>query len=181
MKKKLWYLLLGFAALALYLLPSPGQDAVHILPVEVVCLTADQKGVQILTDTGAAAEGKTLPDALRRLRAEAAVEVFLDTADYLLIGEGCEDLLPELMALLRPSCLVCRVRGLPQLEQVGGFLRRHPPTLTLARYRAGIRDFSTLITEGGRMRLVSSEDHSQTAECLGVYRHGAGVGAIAVR
>lgn len=155
MKKKLRYLLFGLAALALYLLPSPGKDAATIQPVEVVCLTRDQKGVQILLDTGAAAEGDTLSDALRRLHAEGAEEIFLDTADYLLIGEGCEPLLPELMTLLRPSCVVCRVQGLPRLEQVGQFLRRHTPALTLARYRAGIRDFSTLKTEEGRMRLVS--------------------------
>lgn len=155
MKKKLWYLLLGLAALTLYLLPSPGQDAMTIRPVEVVCLTGEGNGVQILTDTGAAAGGTTLQDALERLHAEAAEEIFLDTADYLLIGEGCEDLLPEVMALLRPSCVVCRFRGKPQMEQVGRFLRQHRPTLTLARYRAGVRDFSILKTEGGRMCLVS--------------------------
>lgn len=155
MKKKLWHLFLGSLALALYLLPSPGQDAATIQPVEVVCLTRDQKGVRIMTDTGAAADGHTFHDALERLRDEAAEEIFLDTADYLLIGEGSEDLLPELMEVLRPSCVVCRVQGLPLLEQVGQFLRRHCPKMTLARYRAGYRGFSTLKTEGGRMLLVS--------------------------
>ena len=155
MKKKLWYLLLGMVALGFYLLPSPGQDATGIQPVEVVCLTKEGEKVQILTDTGAAAGGDTLQDALKQLRAEASGEIFLNTADYLLIGDDCEDLLSEAMDLLRPSCAVCRLRGELQLEQVGRFLRQHRPSLTLARYRAGVRGFSLLTTEGGRMCLVS--------------------------
>lgn len=155
MKKKLWYLLMAAGVLAVYVLPTPGRDAQMIKPVEVVCLSRGQQGVEIVTDTGAAGEGKTLRAALEDLHEQASEEIFLETADYLLVEEDCDDLLPEVMEVLRPSCVVCRYEGEPKMEQVGRFLRQHRPTLTLARYQAGERSLSLLKTDGRRMRLVS--------------------------
>ncbi|MBQ3215530.1 MAG: hypothetical protein IJB11_05360 [Oscillospiraceae bacterium] len=131
-----------------------GRDVARLQPMEVLAVTMEDDGVRIETDTGDAGRGANLEAAIDNLKSTTSGEIFLDTAEYLLIA-GCEPLLPELAAHLRPSCQVCLVEGEVELESVAQFLKIHQPELTLAEYRGGIRTLKTLKEEKGRFRFVS--------------------------
>lgn len=154
MKRWLWY---GVIVLAVALLGgerSSGEDIGKLQPVQTVWLHCENGRLAVRTDTGETGSGDTVSQAFADLNAGAAGEIFLDTADYLLITEECETLLVPLMEYLRPSCSVCLTDGEPQLELTGSYLEIHPPEITLMKYSAGQRQLPTLVTREGRMRLV---------------------------
>lgn len=155
MKRWFCYLALVVTIAALSGKTSAGQDIGKLQPVQTVILTASNGMVVIETDTGDVGAGKTPNDAVADMKASAAEEIFLETADYLLLSPECAGLMPAMMEHLRPSCSVCLMEGQPDMEQVGAFLEQHAPHMTLMRYRAGERDLQTLITQEGRMELVS--------------------------
>ena len=134
---------------------SAGTDVAQLRPVEVVSVSLVENQVQIEIDTGDKGLGTDLQTAIRNLRDTAPAEVFLETAEYLLIGSDCEALLPELMGQLRLSCRVCRLEGEFLPEQVGQYLNIHQPATTLRQYRAGLREMEVLNVNRGRMELVS--------------------------
>lgn len=153
MKKWLAYLIV-IGAVAFLGGKGAGKDIGKLQPVQTVVVSAQNGQVQIQTDTGDLGLGQTVADAIENMEGTSAYEIFLDTADYLLIEPGCASLLSELTAHLRPSCTICLTDGGPDLETVGKFLQRHEPEVTLQHYRAGRRDLPMLRTREGRMELV---------------------------
>lgn len=134
---------------------SGAKDVATLQPVQVVCMTRAGETVILWTDTGDQGMGATAALALECMRSGAAGEIFLDTAEYLLLTEDCLHILEEMNRILRPSCNLCLMEGTPDLEKVGQFLRLHSPDATLMAYRAGKGQLPTLKTEDGRMTLVS--------------------------
>lgn len=130
-----------------------GMDIGKLRPVQVVRVSRVDGTVAVQTDTEDAGFGDSLEAALEDMKRTATGKVFLDTADYLLLGENSEEYLPALMEQLRPSCAVCMERGTADMSQVAEFLECHKPTITLMRYRSGETDLPILRTEEGRMTL----------------------------
>lgn len=155
MKRWLWYIGIIAVIAALSGKASTGTDIAKLQPVQVVHLTCPEGKVVLETDTGDWGTGETLKDALKDMKDAASREVFLDTADYLIVSQDCIDLLPAMMKQLRPSCSICLGEGRVDMTQVGTFLQQHAPEVTLMEYRAGDRQLQTLVTWEGRMKLVS--------------------------
>ena len=155
MKRWLWYIGIVAAVAALSGKSPAGKDIGKLQPVQVVRLSCVQGQVCMKTDTGDVGIGEDLKSALADMKLSASSEIFLDTADYLIVSPACVDLLPAMMHYLRPSCAVCVEEGRPDMEQVGAYFQQHGPDVTLTRYRAGQRDLPTLVTREGRMHLVS--------------------------
>ena len=146
---KLWKIALLAAVILLPKLGTPAVDVGRLEPVQAVLLTGTEHSVELRTDTDAVGEGKTLAEAVAALRSGASREVFLDTADFLLLsGE-----IPSNEALLeafRPACAVCRTDSDTDPEAAAAYLRQHPPTRTLGELRAGLPEVEKLtITERG--------------------------------
>ena len=154
MKKWLWFLIGLIGLVTFGSDQSAGKDVGKLQPVQVVCLQRTGGEVRIWTDTGDFGLGTDLQTALDHMSATAAAEVFLETADYLLISRDCLELLENVAALVRPSCSICLMEGDPDMENVAQFLTRHIPRITLMEYRAGERKLETLKTTDGRMTLV---------------------------
>ncbi len=154
MKRWLWYAVLIGAVALLGGERSAGMDVAKLQPIQTVRVTCENSLVVIETDTGDMGAGDSIKDALSNMKETASAEIFLDTAEYLLVSENCEDLIPALMNYLRPSCCLCFETGEGKLETVGAFLEIHDPKATLKDYRAGEREIPTLVTEEGRMELV---------------------------
>lgn len=155
MKRWLWYIGIIVVVAAISGKASNGMDIAKLQPVQVVRVTCPEGQVLIETDTGDWGRGETLKDALKDMKAAASREVFLDTADYLIVSQDCVDLLPAMMKQLRPSCAVCMEEGEADMTQVGVFLQQHAPDVTLMEYRAGDHQLQSLVTFEGRMELVS--------------------------
>lgn len=132
-----------------------GTDVAKLQPVQVVAVTKQDGQVLLQTDTGSFGIGADVAAALSDMGRTSASEVFLDTAEFLLVDPKCEDQLPALEELLRPACMVCRMEGDVELEDVGSFLRNHSPERTLKDWRAGEVIHQVLVTKEGRTELVS--------------------------
>lgn len=155
MKRWVWYVVIIGVVAALSGKSTAGEDIGTLQPVQTVRLSCVRGQVCMETDTGDVGVGEDLKSALEDMKGSASGEIFLDTADYLIISPACIDLLPAMNAYLRPSCAVCMEEGETSMEQVGLFLQQHTPETTLMKYRAGDRNLQTLVTREGRMHLVS--------------------------
>ena len=146
---KLWKIGLLAAAVLLPKLGTPAVDVGRLEPVQAVLLTAAEDSVELRTDTGAVGEGKTLADAVAALRSAASREVFLDTADFLVLS-GVTPPAEVLLEVFRPACAVCRTDCDTDPEAAAEYLRQHPPIRTLGELRAGLPEAEKLtITERG--------------------------------
>ena len=154
MKKWLSYLLLLAAVPVLSFGGFGGHDVGELQPVQVILVRTKNGQLHLSTDTQSTGLGEDIHKAIADMNETASARVFLDTADYLLLGPGGELWLPQLREYLRPSCKLCYVTGEVDLGQVAAFLQLHEPKLTLAQYEAGERGLSCLISNEGRLQLV---------------------------
>lgn len=99
MKILLYIVILG----AMFLAPVQRLDIAKLEPVEAVAVYMDGEEVVLQTDTETIGKGRTAPEALVDLKQNALGVIYLDTADYLLIGENAEKAAMELCKYLRPA------------------------------------------------------------------------------
>lgn len=153
---KHWVIYLAAAVIVIVLgwLPFPVSDVGDLQPLEVLYVFRQNDGLCLASDTGDRGRGATMEAAFQDLREGAAGEIFMDTADYVLLGFGTEDQVQTLWQELRPGCQVCRVSGEPDLEQAADFLSTHEPGVTLLQLRTGETKLPVLLAEEGEMHLV---------------------------
>lgn len=132
-----------------------GADIGKLQPVQVVRVMVEDQNVYIQTDTGNWGSGPTLSAAIKNMKETASAEIFLDTAEYLLITDSAIPLVSELSSYLRPSCVLCREAGQADLALAGQYLQAHPLKTTLIRWQAEQGKLPILIAEEERMTLVS--------------------------
>ena len=154
MKKILYYIVavliipvLGFGTLG-------GKDIGSLIPAQVVLVQSAGENVRLITDTGDEGTGKTVGQAIASMQEAASGEIYLDTAEHLLLEEGMDLWLEQLAKYLRPSCTLCRISGDTKLSELTEYLQVHPPELTMAEYEAGKRVLPRLICKKGRTKLV---------------------------
>ncbi len=156
---------LAFAAVisALGLWPSRACDAAELLPAQVLVVDASKGEVRVEADCGVSGSGRSLDEALEDMKRHAPGELFLDTAEHVVLCQRAWYLLPQAASsrALRPAAKLCRAEGeLPGAEQVLAFLQAHPPQMTLARAYAAILQGETIQTqllrqEEGRLCLAA--------------------------
>ena len=156
MKRYLVYACVLAAVMLMAKQDHPGSDVARLEPVGILRVTEKGGVVSIETDLGHYGTGETLDDAVTDMRQTASGEVFLDTAEFLLISKGGAKWLPELCGLLRPSCQVCLSLGDIELGQAAEYLKFHKPQYSLRLYRKGERNMPLLFEKEGRMHLANS-------------------------
>jgi hypothetical protein len=154
-KKWLWIAAALLAAVVFGIESGAGMDVGMLQPVQIVVVKRVGADVMVQTDTMDQGVGVDFASAVENMKASASGEIFLETADHLLLAPECVDFLEEVMQLLRPSCTVCLLDGEPDMEKLADFLKIHVPSVTMAEYRAGIGKLQTLKSVEGRMRVVS--------------------------
>ena len=143
MKKWIW-----LGALALLLLPQRGTEVGELLPVETLLIEKEAGQYVVSVDTGESARGSSLEAAVEAMRASAPGEMFLDTADYVLLTRDTLDCMPQLSDFVRPAARVYMVDKGPDLEEIGPFLRAQGPDAPLFRLEKGERPAPKLSIEG---------------------------------
>lgn len=152
---KRWLYLAALAAAVLVLGDrSAGVDIGKLQPVQVVAMSYRDGQICLRTDTGDMGLGRDLDSALADMKERAAAQIFLDTAEHVIVAPACEDLIGGLAGILRPSCAICMGQGV-DLPQAAAYLQVHKPQTTLMEYRAGDRTLPTLIQMEEGMVLVS--------------------------
>ena len=136
------------ALAAVVLMPARTKDVGELLPLELLSIYKNNNQIHVETDTGEAGVGDTLED----LKATAPGEVFLETADYLIVTKDTVDLLPQLTEVLRPATEVCL--GINADTQAAAFLSAHKPGVTLKDCRSSGQALPRLIKTEERYRLV---------------------------
>ncbi len=132
----------------------PASDVAKLEPVEVIRIQMDRGQILVETDTGQFGRGADLQRAFEDLKNRASGDVFLDTADYVILTEGSRGQIAGLLDFLRPACKVCLEQGTADLQKVAGFLDTHKPELTIMDCQGGQVDLPALVTKEGRMELV---------------------------
>ena len=136
---KKWLYLIGALATVAVLsrLPHPARDIAKLEPVRAAYLYIDQGQVAIETDTGSSGSGPNLKDAYAALKRSADREIFLDTAEFLILDPNVP-IPQEIYEIFRPDCKVVLSNIRPDLEEAPDYLSQHKPQLTLARLRASL-------------------------------------------
>ena len=93
-------------------------DISKLEPVEAVAVTIEEGNVRLETDTGSIGRGKTVSQALEDLKTNATLIIYLDTAQYLLVGDGAEETSEELRKYLSKSVITARYNGGEIAEEV---------------------------------------------------------------
>lgn len=137
---------------AVLLFPGKGTDVGKLIPVEVIALSESEAGVTVRTDTGDMGSGRTLDEALQNMKDTAPGMIYLDTAEYLLVETGCEDLMTAMGGYLKKSVRVCRTEEGICLEGIADYLSAHRPGEKLGEVTAGTR-IRELREESGRFLL----------------------------
>ena len=114
--------------------PHPARDVARLEPVQAVYIYQKNGTLCIETDTGAAGSGKTLTEAAADLKASASGEIFLDTAEFLLIDPEVT-ITADFHTLLRPICGVTFTHATPDLQAAADYLTIHQPFVTLLELR----------------------------------------------
>ena len=114
--------------------PHPARDVARLEPVQAVYIYQKNGTLCFETDTGAAGSGKTLTEAAADLKASASGEIFLDTAEFLLIDPEVT-ITTAFHTLLRPTCGVTFTHATPDLQAAADYLTIHQPFVTLLELR----------------------------------------------
>ena len=144
--KKWLYPAAFIAAAILSCLPHPAVDIARLDPVRAIYLYMDGAELTIETDSGDSGTGADLEGAYAALRANAHREIFLDTAEFLILDPNVPISEP-FYELLRPTTQVVFSNGKPDLETISDYLTIHPPETPLAHLRVTKTQPSALRTQ----------------------------------
>ncbi len=138
--------------LAVIQLPVGGMDVGKLKPVGLIQIYKEGETVFVVTDTGDAGEGKTVDAAFENLEETTAGVIFLDTADYLLIGRTAIYDAEGLARYLKPTIDVCIAGKEIDPVQAAEHLAVHHPRVELKDKNA-IQRAQTLVAQNGRLVL----------------------------
>lgn len=94
-----------------FLAPVDRLDIAKLSPVEAVAVYREDGNVVLKTDEGSIGAGLDALAALENLKENTSAIVYLDTADYLLIGDGAEQAAEALRQYLRASIQTGKYAG----------------------------------------------------------------------
>lgn len=154
---KRWFLYGAVIAAAVLLMKEenrPGTDIAKLEPARILLVEDVPGGVAIHTDVGQFGLGENLQLAVKDMEQTASGQVFLDTAEYLLIGPGAVEWLPELARLLRSSCQICLAEGVKDLTTAAEYLTTHDPSFTMGDWEKGKDGLAVLHLIEERMYLA---------------------------
>ena len=133
-------------------------DIAILEPVQTVSLRTEGDVLVLSTDTGSSGSGYTVQTALNELKESAEGNVFLDTAEFVIVDRRSKDRIEELTQVVRPGCLVCVGNGEIELKDASQYLKTHEPGVTLNDCVTGTGQLETLTVKNGRLKLEDGTD-----------------------
>ncbi len=154
MKRILWMaVLLAAAAFGSRLFGR--SDVAKLEPVEVIRVSVQANEIVVETDTGQSGRAETLEKAFENLKHRCPGDIFLDTADYVVLTSATESKAAALLDYLRPACRVSTEKGSAELTEVADYLAIHVPEITLMECQQKDVKIPKLVVKEGAMELVS--------------------------
>ena len=136
MKRTIIYLVI-FALILLA--PVDRLDVAKLRPVEVIYIYKEEDRVILQTDTGDMGYGPDAIQALADMRSKSPAVIYLDTAEFLLIGEGTSGAVETLRDQLKENVKVCGAKGHLDLSLIGEYLAVHGEFPALKTWNADTR------------------------------------------
>lgn len=133
------FLLYGLLLAAVLVIPMKPTDVGKLQPIQTVAVYPSEGGYIIETDSGDVGVGTTIAQAFENLKDTTAGVVYLDTAEFLLIGAGAENAVEELQAVLKDSVELYQVQGRPDLKNASRFLSVHGKGPTFKSWEKGTK------------------------------------------
>ena len=96
---------------AMFFAPVDRLDIAKLEPVEAVAVYMEEGRVTLQTDGEDIGSGVAAQEALADLKENALAVIYLDTADYLLVGEGAEEAAKDLQQYLQKSVQIGKYNG----------------------------------------------------------------------
>ena len=151
--KMLIYGILIAAALAV---PTRTLELGKLKPVEVIRVDKTEETIRIETDTGDSGEGGTVNQAIWDLQETTAGRVYLDTAEYLLVGRNAQTYIPDMNVYLKDNVRICAIEGELDLKEAARYLDSHRPQLKMSQWSPEC-ELETLIEEDERLVLTKTQ------------------------
>ena len=121
------------------LAPVDRLDVAKLRPVEVIYIYQDEGNVVLQTDTRDRGEGTDPAQALADMRNTSPAVIYLDTAEFLLIGEGCAEYAEALRGELKEYVRLCQASGTVDLSLAAKYLAVHGDLPTFRAWKADTR------------------------------------------
>ena len=91
--------------------PVKRLDIAKLLPVEAVAVCHSEGKVMLITDFENTGFGEDVTEALADLKNSTPAVVYLDTAEFLLVGEGADNDAAQLLPYLNKSIVIGAYNG----------------------------------------------------------------------
>lgn len=110
---------------AVLLIPLERADVGKLRPVQTVSIYREGDSYTIATDTGDKGSGKSALEALNDLKKTTPAVIYLDTAQFLLVGKNVEKAVEQLRHCFHDSVELYSFRGEADLAAVSKYLEIH--------------------------------------------------------
>lgn len=119
------------------LIPVDRADVAKLRPIEVIYICKQGDGVLLQTDTDDLGMGQDALSALENMKQTSPAVIYLDTAEYLVIGSGAEKEAQQLRGTLKNSVQLCATGEKVPLKDVAKYLPVHGDLPELSQWEAG--------------------------------------------
>ena len=154
MKRLILYVLILAVVL---LFPAERADVAKLRPVEVLAVYKAGNTVVLATDTEDIGRGPDVRTALENMRQTSPAVIYLDTAEYLLIGENAKNEVQALRGILKASTKLCATTAEVDLKEAAKYLPVHGELPRLREWKAeGV--LPVLTTENDRIKLLENNE-----------------------
>lgn len=134
--RKLLYILIVIGILALPVRPT---DVGELEPIQAVWLSSENGAVTLETDTEDKGTGKTVAEALEKMKRSSPGIVYLDTAQFLLVSKNAVALIPEIQLYLKDAVKICLWEGETSVADAAAYMRAHKIGVRLSRWHADVK------------------------------------------
>ena len=151
----LYALILAGALLA----PVEKADVAKLRPVEVLYIRKDGDAVILKTDTDDVGIGTDVTAALEDMKQTSPAIIYLDTAEYLLIGPGAQEDARALEETLKRDVELCLAEQEPDLELAADYLPAHGKLPRFSDWDLG-EELPVLTVQNDRIKISEKDEKS---------------------
>lgn len=154
MKRIVLYILILVLTL---MVPVNRLDVAKLRPVEVIYIYKMNDRVVIQTDTEDMGVGKDAAQALMDMRETSPAVIYLDTAEFLLVGENAKEEAEHLRTKLKDNVRLCEVLGTVDLQLAAKYLTVHGDLPTFRLWNKDTR-LPRIYTENERIKMSKKDE-----------------------
>lgn len=122
MKRILLYALI---LAVVWVIPTEQVDVAQLRPVEVIAIYKNGNTVILQTDTEDIGTGSSAAEALKNMRSLSPAVIYLDTAEFFLIGDSAGGEAETLRKELKDTVRLCSISGKVDIKSAAKYLSVH--------------------------------------------------------